>query len=46
MMTHDMPEAVTEEQRYPERIKEKCLERGRNKESLQKSKPRLIQTII
>ena len=22
MMTHDMPEAVTEKQRYPERIKE------------------------
>ena len=31
MMTHNISETVTEQQNYPERIREKCLEKGRNK---------------
>ena len=29
-MTHNMSETVTEQQRYPERIREKSLGKGRN----------------
>ena len=36
LITHNMSETVTEQQRYPEKIREKSLGKGTNKVMLQK----------